>query len=216
MDSFDHNKIINEVASGILKPQGLLRKGKSRTWLDDNGWFTTVVEFQPSGFSKGTYLNVGINFNWYKKEYLSFDYGSRENGSVSADNPALFRERVIELAKHGLNKVIEYRSFRSIEFAKIALLKNNTNNHNDMWRHYHQGMICILSRDLRKAVAYFEEILKIESDIPCVIDLQDDVKTLLGTISNESLALDYITNLIKETRILLRLPEVDKLFQHKY
>ncbi len=211
MDSFDHNKIINEVASEVLKPQGLLRKGKSRTWMDDNGWFTTVVEFQPSGFSKGTYLNVGISFNWYKKDSLSFDYGSRESEFVLADNPDVFRECVTELAKYGLNKVIEYRSFRSVKFAEKTLLKNYSNNHNQMWRHYHQGMICILSRNLRKAVVYFNEVLKIKSDVQYIIDLQDDVKTILGTISNNTLTLSYIEDLIKETRSKLKLPDAEIL-----
>ena len=38
-----HTKIINNVAKQILKPEGLVRKGQSRTWYHDQGWFTTVV-----------------------------------------------------------------------------------------------------------------------------------------------------------------------------
>src|SRR6202000_1719294 len=38
-------------------PLGLERRGRSRTWIDDQRWYAIVVEFQPSGFSKGSYLN---------------------------------------------------------------------------------------------------------------------------------------------------------------
>ena len=76
-----HNKIINTVAKQYLVPEGLFRVGSSRTWIDDNGYFLTIVEFQSSGYAKGTYLNVGINFMWDKtkdlNENLDFDCGDR-------------------------------------------------------------------------------------------------------------------------------------------
>ena len=37
---------------------GFWRKGRSRMWLADRDFWLGVVEFQPSGFRKGTYLNV--------------------------------------------------------------------------------------------------------------------------------------------------------------
>lgn len=54
------NSILNTGAREILRPMGRVRKGRSRTWWDDHGWWLINVEFQPSGFSKGSYLNVGI------------------------------------------------------------------------------------------------------------------------------------------------------------
>ena len=44
----DHNKIIASAAKSALKPLGLKRVGRSRTWYDDHGWWAVVVEFQPS------------------------------------------------------------------------------------------------------------------------------------------------------------------------
>lgn len=54
MAAAPHSKIINKLAKDTLKPIGVLRKGQSRTWLDDNGWWVTVIEFQPFSWSKGT------------------------------------------------------------------------------------------------------------------------------------------------------------------
>ena len=73
----DHSKIINKTAKKIFGVYGIKQKGQSRIWLDDNGWFTTVIEFQPFRGRQGTTLNVGVNFNWYEKEYFSFDIGYR-------------------------------------------------------------------------------------------------------------------------------------------
>jgi hypothetical protein len=38
-----------------------------------------VVEFPPSGWAKGSYLNVAAHWLWIEQDYLSFDYlGRRE------------------------------------------------------------------------------------------------------------------------------------------
>jgi len=39
-----HEKIIIRTAKDMLAPMGLFQKGQSRTWIDDNGWFLTIVE----------------------------------------------------------------------------------------------------------------------------------------------------------------------------
>ncbi|MFV0290086.1 MAG: hypothetical protein ACK5IJ_04195, partial [Mangrovibacterium sp.] len=59
----EHSKIINQVAREIFKEYGIERKGQSRTWLDDQYWYTTIIEFQPFKDRQGTCLNVGINFH---------------------------------------------------------------------------------------------------------------------------------------------------------
>jgi hypothetical protein len=74
-----HSKLIIAAARDVLRPLGVCQKGRSRTWLDDRGWWLGVVEFQPSSYSRGTYLNVGVNWLWNVKDYLSFDYGHRVN-----------------------------------------------------------------------------------------------------------------------------------------
>lgn len=57
----DHNKLIAKNAKETLKPLGFVRSGKSRIWFKDNGWWAVLIEFQPSSFSKGTYVNIAVN-----------------------------------------------------------------------------------------------------------------------------------------------------------
>jgi hypothetical protein len=55
------SQIIAAAARRALAPVGFWRKGRSRVWLSDHGFWLTVVEFQPSGFGKGSYLNVAAH-----------------------------------------------------------------------------------------------------------------------------------------------------------
>jgi hypothetical protein len=72
--ALDHNRDIAMAARSVLRPIGCVQKGRSRTWLDDRGWWVGVIEFQPSGWSKGSYLNVGACFLWSKtRASFSFD-----------------------------------------------------------------------------------------------------------------------------------------------
>src|SRR5213592_4672206 len=72
-----HTKLINAAARETLRPLGLLQEGRSRTWLDDQAWWLGIVEFQPSNWTRGSYLNVGVNWLWNVKDWLSFDFGYR-------------------------------------------------------------------------------------------------------------------------------------------
>ena len=67
----DHSKIINKTAKKIFGVYGIKQKGQSRIWLDDNGWFTTVIEFQPFRGRQGTTLNAVsyTHLDVYKRQY---------------------------------------------------------------------------------------------------------------------------------------------------
>ena len=80
-----HSRLLTEAARRHLRPLGVTQKARSRTWLDDRGWFVANVEFQPSGWSKGSYLNVGAHFLWTWNGFLSFDLGSRIEGFVPSE-----------------------------------------------------------------------------------------------------------------------------------
>jgi hypothetical protein len=72
-----HNKLIAAAARTHLRPFGCTQKGRSRLWLLDRVWFVSLVEFQPSSFGKGLFLNVGAHFLWTQADELSFDLGYR-------------------------------------------------------------------------------------------------------------------------------------------
>lgn len=204
-----HSKIINDITKGILKPMGLIRKGQSRIWLDDNIWFTTVVEYQPSGWSKGTYLNIGINFNWHLSDSFSFDYGHRESGFIDYRNDGQFQRGVENLTNKGLAKVHEYRKFTDLEYAKTQILSYRFHS-DDLWGNYHRTMICLMTGDKDDFLIYYNKLMSINSEIKWIQDLKDYIAQLLQIYNDNTLVIEFYTDLIKQTRDLKKLPVLEK------
>ena len=165
----DHNKLIKQAANGVLKPNGLFQKGTSRMWIDDNGWYLTIVEFQPSNWSRGSYLNVAVCFLWDEKDYLSFDYSAgpvhRVGKFVAFDRDEdKFLSEIHALAEAGLDKVKEYRRLRDLEHAKACVSQHKA--FHIIRTLYSQMMICGLCRD-PKARDYCDQLFM---ELPCYAD----------------------------------------------
>ena len=155
----NHNKLITQAARTVLKPEGLFQKGASRLWIDDNGWYLTLVEFQPSMWGRGSYLNVALYYLWDARDYLGFDYGHRVSGFVEyKGNDEAFLEEMRYFAEIAKKKALEYRKFRDLEYAKKQILECKQNG---SWIRgiYHNMMICGLCEDAQAAV-YFEQLLQ--------------------------------------------------------
>lgn len=159
-----HNKIINNAAKKILSPYGIFRKGSSRIWLDDNDYFLTVIEFQPSGYDKGSYLNVGLTFLWEATEVLNdvlvFELGGRVfvNGRqfVSYKDDETFSEAMESFASEALKEAEKYRKFRDLEYAKRTLAIEPK-----FWSVYNLAMLCFFKGDFADGKKYFNEYLDI-------------------------------------------------------
>lgn len=163
----EHDKIINAAAKKVLSPKGLFRKGTSRVWLDDNGYFITQVEFQPSAREKGSFLNVGISFLWEYSEVLNtrlaFSYGYR----VDVDNKQFVRyhdnneEFIMEMERFAdvaLQRVLEYRRFCDLNYAK-EMLAQRISDKCRLWHIYDMAMICFLKGDLEEGTRFFNEFV---------------------------------------------------------
>jgi hypothetical protein len=77
------DKLIANAAKTALAPLGLVRKRRSRTWIDDHGWWLINVEFQPSSYAKGCYLNIGTQHLWVTRGYLCLDEMERPLGGAT-------------------------------------------------------------------------------------------------------------------------------------
>lgn len=204
----DHNKIIKQAADAVLKSQGLFRKGSSRVWIDDNGWFLILVEFQPSGWDRGAYLNVAIHFLWGEKDSLSYDFSSGDSrvSSFAAfdGNEEKFFSDMQGLANRALEKVEEYRRFRNLEYACSVRLKSNFGH--DVHKLYQKMMICGLRRDPR-AVHWFAELREAvrEPNFAWIRQIKDELDAAIAPIIDDPQAMYvYILEKIRENRRTLR------------
>ncbi|EMF59259.1 TPA: hypothetical protein ACGW13_001700 [Stenotrophomonas maltophilia] len=68
-----------------------------------------MVEFQPSAWDRGSYLNVGACWLWEEKDYLSFDVGGRVAGFERFTETAEFASAAQALAEQAAAEVLALR-----------------------------------------------------------------------------------------------------------
>lgn len=170
----DHNKIIRQAAREVLEPLGLFQRGQSRMWIDDNGWFLTLVEFSPSSWSKGSYLDTAVHFLWGHDLSItacSYDFpGGARQGFFEefTGDDADFHAKMISMAQQAAQLVTEYRKLQDISYGKEAILKNKRNN---LHACCHRMMICGLTKDPLAEQYHHSLILgwKTTSDTPRIL-----------------------------------------------
>ena len=213
-----HNKIINAAAKKILAPEGLFRVGSSRCWIDDNGYFVIQIEFQPSAYDKGSYLNVGISFLWESSEglneTLAFNIGHRVNKAgyvLYRGNDTVFAEKMEHFAKAAMEKVREYRLFRDMDYAKEQMESQMKNipRGRGFWEVYHLAMLCFLKKDFEEGKEYFNRFLQILKDSFYVGDLYIEwheelynhcIEQLCPKLESEETAYKLVCDMIERRR----------------
>jgi len=157
----DHNKIIRAVAKQALSPLGLRRDGKSRVWYDDHGWWAIVVEFQPSSWGRGSYLNVGLSWMLYEQSHWAFDIGYREEGFQPAMREQQFEEAMEQIAAQASRSVERYRE----EFSSLSKMYAHYRGlaQRRGWPDYYAGVLAGLLGDLDAAEQHFRAVI----DEPC-------------------------------------------------
>ena len=79
--SADLSSSIAAAAKQRLGALGLVRKGRSRTWLDDHGWWLIHVEFQPSASGR-FYLNIGEHHLFVRRDHFVLEDVERPLGGT--------------------------------------------------------------------------------------------------------------------------------------
>lgn len=197
----NHNKIITQAARAVLKPQGLFQRGTSRVWIDDNGWFLIMVEFQPSSWDKGAFLNVGINYLWRKQDYFSFDYGYRESKFVKFDgDETVFYSELVKLAELALAKVEEYRGFKNLHYAKEQIIADNRKGTSHGL--YGKMMICGLNKSSDAKEFYDKLINEVKHSQLCWEQdyYSELIEKIAPILEDTDLFYEYIISKIKEQR----------------
>ena len=188
-DKNNHSKIIRQVCKEILIPLGVFQKGTSRLYLDDNDYFFTVIEFQPSNWDKGTYLNIGLTFLWdcNQSDILYFKFSrqpaSRYGKFVEYRNDIHFRNEIIELVNIAKQEILLYRRLKDTNFAKDWIITYAKKFKEKKYERFGLDIanICILNNDIKLAKLYFENYCK-EKNIVEQIDSNISKECLISVI----------------------------------
>lgn len=154
------NKIIKKLCKEIF-PDDVFQKGNSRVYLDDNGYYFTMIEFQPYSFKKGTFLNAGLSFFFNKNDYLSFSYAYNNDSRIGktfieyTDDEQFEKDvrKYVELAK---DYILKYRAFADMDYAKQYIIKDLND---DNWNPYIKSMLCFLTDDAENGQKYYKMFL---------------------------------------------------------
>jgi hypothetical protein len=206
----DHSKVLAAAAREVLRPAGLQQKGRSRTWLDDHGWWMAVVELQPSSWERGSYLNVGVMWLLYPQDYIAFHDGYRERAFVAAKNEASFRAEAGELCRAALVKVDSFRARLSSPAAahdrqeEMLVEDSKRGGLRGPWDLYFAGALAFASgRPIRA-----RELLEALDEHGAAAEWENEVKRVGRELLRSPEPLDLLARHVRTTRAALRLPDV--------
>jgi hypothetical protein len=202
--NFDHNKLIAEAAKQVLLPAGLKRVGKSRLYYDDNGWWCGFVEFQPSSWSKGSYLNVGVSWLLYERDHWAFNISDRVEGFSSAKDENQFKEAVLTKAKRSKEIVESYReklptTLKAYEYYK-TLQRQKT-----IWDNYYEAVFAGMSGEFSAAKANFNSLVALPKQYDWEKELNSRALELLQSLNRPKEFIEAVTGIVLRTRTLLHL-----------
>jgi hypothetical protein len=109
----EHGKLIAAAAKAALLPLGCRRKGQSRCWFSDERFWFIFIEFQPSAWSRGTYLNVTPV--WLFLQGWGGEAAHRLNGYIQFESVEQFGALIAPAAELVAAEVVTLRTrFRTL------------------------------------------------------------------------------------------------------
>ena len=207
----DHNAVLRAAAKDVLGPLGLVQKGRSRVWLDDRVWHVIAVEFQPSSWSKGSYLNVAAMWLWNVHEHISFDYAGSVDSRVQEFEPAGSEDwpaRSRSLAELAAERVNELRA-ALVDLPTVAR-EMRKDVPNPGWPMFHAAIANGLAGETDRARDLFDNVTGYSATYDWVRDLQDDARQLRTALDDPARFREQIIERILRGRQAQRLPTLTR------
>jgi hypothetical protein len=205
----EHSQLINAAAKAVLQPLGFRQKGRSRVWFADRGFWALVVEFQPSGFGKGSYLNIAATWFWHPDSDWGFNYMRRASGLVPFETSEQFQPKDERLAKLAAAETAQLdKKFISLD--RIAdHLKEEVNDprlSQNPWTLYHGAIVTALTGDDKFSLNCFSELIKQNATADWHKKIQHDALLLAKLVPEREKFQAIIRKRITDARGRLKLP----------
>ena len=152
MKENEHGRIITAAAKLHLAPLGCARQGKSRFWFSDESFWLIGISFEPSSFSRGTYLLVGVQWLWHVKPYFSFDKildiaGRSQKPWVRFESKAQFLPEIERLIARAASDLKSFRTLYSSLSSIAHDLEATANARSTVWQVYHAAIAAALAEE---------------------------------------------------------------------
>jgi len=189
---------------------GLNQRGRSRIWLDDRFWWIGVVEFQPSGFSKGSYLNVGCMWLWHVHSHIAYSQIERIESFHRYESEDQFKPIAMSFATQAKDAIEQYRKqFKEIQAVRRQYLEAPRQS---FWQNFDAAVVCALCGDAATASKIFEELIhNDQTDFEWQVEARRDARYLGSLVNDFQQFQNVIASRIRQTRQLQKLPPVENI-----
>ncbi len=202
----DHNKIIAAEAKAALSPIGCIRLGRSRLWLDDHGWWVGIVEFQPSNWTKGSYLNVATSWLWNEDNPLAFSECWGERPFYEYESDAQFSAAMRSLTALARHEILRMRDrFASLELVASYLGARDIGN---IWCDYHAAIAFGLLGNTKMSAERFDAVLAAKHAVEWADALKERVRRLIPLASCSIAFRTAIASVVASARSKAKLPQL--------
>jgi hypothetical protein len=206
----EHGGLIAAAAKAALAPIGCVRRGQSRVWLSDQRYWAIMIEFQPSGFSKGAYLNVGASWLWYDRGNggLAFNVGNRvgDAGFIPFENAEQFRPLIEKMAARAAAEVLALRAkFPSID--AISRFLNAEPDTGDL-RRIHPAIAAGLNGEFEVSRRVFAQIRDCPIHFDWEVERKSEAATLAALLDDPAQFRAAVRRTIDRSRMKNRLPPI--------
>jgi hypothetical protein len=216
----EHGKIIASAAKAALVPLGCRRIGQSRLWVSDERSWVIVVEFQPSSFSRGSYLNVSPMWLWRdtEKAVWSFDYGrARVASYVEFQNRDQFTAEASLLARRAAEEIKTLRQLLNSPPA-IARCLMEAADTGSLWTCYHAAVAAGLLGNTETSLRLFTSVIlhKPENAVDWILKLQNRCADLASKLRDPPSFREAIDGIVQRKRACHKLRDDPDCLQSWY
>jgi len=200
----EYGRQLATAAKAVLIPLGCKRIGRSRLWNADQRFWVIVIEFQPSGFSKGSYLNAGAMWLWDAKSHWSVDHGYRIEGFIRFQDTTGFVAAAESLAIRAAREVKNLRE----KFASLSDVARHlvADSGAAAWPLYHAAVAAGLTGDVATSQGLFRRLIEQPTTYDWQVTLQANSAKLARKLPELNTFRAAILAVVERSRALHRLP----------
>lgn len=169
----------------------------------------SLVEFQPSGFARGSYLNVSAHWLWSPAGEYSFHFSERASGFIEYVDDEQFAPLAAGLARQAAEIGSRHSEmFATVDLTAEALIadfeKHDIPDRPGGWPAFHVAVAAMLAGRMDTAYAMFQRAAEGEpSDI-----VSQAARRFEAQASNLEQFRSFISDRIRKRRVESGLPEL--------